>query len=436
MKSFYDTLQIAEKSCPPDCAACVKRCADIREGPPSTCAGIKVVHLPELGVHTAVACNQCSEPACAENCPTGAIWKDRDDGVVRIDEGKCLGCGLCELVCPYGGIRFDASARKAYKCDHCGGRPECIDACEENILSYLKARNVLKYWKEDDVSNPGTPLCPGCPAEGLLRVALRVFGGAIFFFGAPGCVATMVGGWGTQGTLRVPNTTTLMTNVASTMTGVKRYHRSVGQDVTCVAFVGDGTTVDVGFQPLSGAAERNENIIYICYDNEAYMNTGIQGSGSTPLHGWTFTTPVGGKWRGKRQGAKYMPLIMLHHGISYVATASIAFPEDYVRKLDKASKVKEGMSYIHLISPCPTGWRFPPEWSIRVSRLAVETNYFPLWEAEDGKVRMTVRLPQPAPVREFTALQGRFEHFDKAMLDALQGQVDKRYNSIIGLAGC
>lgn len=431
MRTCYNTLSAAYGQCSPGCTACQDACAQASaEG----CPLIKPVHLPEMDFHGVITCNQCGEPRCLEVCPTGAITKDEVDGVVRIDQERCLGCGLCDMICPYGGVHYEASIRKAFNCDLCGGQPRCIDACEEGVLSFLKSRDILKYLRDEDVSNPGTPLCPGCPAELLLRFALRIFGERIFFFGAPGCVATMVGGWGTQGTLKVANATTLMTNIPSTMTGVKRYYDSVGQDVKCVAFVGDGATVDVGFQPLSGAAERNENIVYICYDNEAYMNTGIQRSGSTPVHGWTFTSPVGGKWKGKPQGAKYMPLIMLMHGISYVATASFAFPEDYAKKLTKAKRVKEGMSYIHLISPCPTGWRFPPQLSIEISKLAVETNYFPLWEAENGQVRMTVQVRNPRPIHEFTKLQGRFGHFDEIMVDELQRELDRRYKRIVHLS--
>ncbi|MFH1951573.1 MAG: thiamine pyrophosphate-dependent enzyme [Pseudomonadota bacterium] len=431
MRTCYNTLSAAYGQCAPDCTACEDACARLNSaGYPR----MRSVHLPEVNFHGVITCNQCGEPRCIEVCPTGAITKDEAGGVVRIDQARCLGCGLCDMMCPYGGVHYEASMKKAFNCDLCDGQPRCVDACEEGVLSFLKGRDIVKYLKDEDVANPGTPLCPGCPAELLLRFALRIFGRRIFFFGAPGCVATMVGGWGTQGTLGVPNTTTLMTNVPSTMTGVKRYYESLGQDVTCVAFVGDGVTVDVGFQPLSGAAERNEKIIYICYDNEGYMNTGIQSSGSTPTHGWTFTTPVGGEWKGKSQGPKYMPLIMLLHGISYVATASIAFPEDYLRKLTKALEVKDGMSYIHLISPCPTGWRFAPPLGIKISRLAVETNYFPLWEAEDGQVKMTVPVSNPNPIQEFTKLQGRFAHFDKAMVDELQTLVDKRYKRIAHLA--
>jgi pyruvate/2-oxoacid:ferredoxin oxidoreductase beta subunit len=214
------------------------------------------------------------------------------------------------------------------------------------------------------------------------------------------------------------------------MTGVKRYYHKIGRDVKVVAFCGDGATADVGFQNVSGAAERGENLIYICYDNEAYMNTGIQRSGTTPQHTWTLTTPVGSTRRGKEQAAKYMPLIMALHGIPYVATAAISHLEDYAAKIAKAVEVKNGMAYIHLLSPCPAGWRAPIDMPIELSRMAVETNYFPLWEMEHGKYRLTHEVKKSKPIEEYTKLMGRFSHFTKEELEGLQQTVNSRFNFI------
>jgi len=225
----------------------------------------------------------------------------------------------------------------------------------------------------------------------------------------------------------------LMTNVPSVMTGVKRYFQKKGKDVTCVAFVGDGATADIGFQPLSGAAERGENLIYVCYDNEGYMNTGIQRSSTTPYGGWTTTTPATGKGRGKQRTAKNIPLIMAAHGIPYVATASPGDLEDFARKLVKAKAVKDGLSYIHLFSPCPTGWRASPDRVIDICRMAVETNYFPLWEMEKGEYRLTRRVKKPKPIQEFTKLMGRFSHLQERDYEELQKIVDSRLKVIEGL---
>jgi len=220
---------------------------------------------------------------------------------------------------------------------------------------------------------------------------------------------------------------TNMTNLPSTAAGFKRYYRKKGKDIRCVCFAGDGCFADVGFQPLSGAAERGENIIVICYDNEGYMNTGIQRSGTTPYLGWTTTTPVGTQKRGKQMPPKNMPLIMAAHDIPYVATATIGFPEDYAKKLSKAMAIKDGMSYIHLFTPCPTGWRATPDSGIDICRSAVETNSFPLWEYERGTYRFTHHVKNERPVSEYLGLMRKFSHLKKTDIEEIQRQVDARF---------
>jgi len=432
MKSFYDTLRIEENICPPDCKACHTRCTEVKKEKGQQGTGILEVHLPKLGVHTANTCNQCSEPACLDVCPTGAIIKNQDDGIVRITQTKCLGCGLCDLACPYGGIDFDATSKQASKCDLCEGEPQCVEACPVKAISVMKARSVVKHFHEDPLLM-GSSLCVGCPAETTLRFVLRVLGKDTYLFGAPGCATNVINGMGIRTMVRIPSHMSNMTTVPSTMTGVKRYHRKMGRDVRCVAFVGDGCATDVGFQPLSGAAERNENIIFITYDNEGYMNTGIQRSSTTPYGGWTTTTPAMGKRKGKRMSSKNVPLIMAAHDIPYVATAVIAYPEDLLMKLQKAMAVKDGMSYIHILSPCILGWGYSISQSLDILRAAVETNYFPLWECERGEYRMTHVVEKPKPITEYTALLKKFAHLDKEELDELQKIVNKRFDRIRAL---
>jgi len=283
------------------------------------------------------------------------------------------------------------------------------------------------------VFTPGVGLCAGCPIETMSRFTLKVLGKEVFLFGSPGCCSRIMQGLGTKASARVPSVFCLMTNVAATMTGVKRYYRKIGKDVTTVALVGDGATVDIGFQTLSGAAERGENLIYICLDNEAYMATGIQRSGSTPFLAWTNTSPVGKYRLGKAELPKYMPLIMADHGIPYVATATVSHLEDYAKKLTKAVEVKDGLVYIHILSPCPIGWRAPEDSAVEISRMAVETNYFPLWEAERGEFRLTYRPKSPLPIQEFTNLMGRFSHLTEKELEKLQKTVNSRFNLIESL---
>jgi pyruvate/2-oxoacid:ferredoxin oxidoreductase beta subunit len=225
-----------------------------------------------------------------------------------------------------------------------------------------------------------------------------------------------------------------MTGVASSATGLARYYRRTGQDATVVCFTGDGCASDVGFQPLSGAAERRENFIYITYDNEGYMNTGNQRSSATPLGAATTTTPVGKIGRGKPTVSKSLPLIMLMHRPAYMATATVSHLEDFAKKLVKAKEKKnEGFVYLHVFSPCPVGWRIDSNKVIEVCRTAVRTNYFPLWEAEDGKPRFTLEIANPRPVVEFTRLMRKFSHFNEEDMANLQKLVDERYALIKSL---
>lgn len=381
-----------------------------------------------MDFHGALTCLQCGQPWCLEACPTGAIKRDEEDGIVRIDKEKCLGCALCTLACPYGGIRCPPG-EKASKCDYCGGKPKCLDACRFGIISYWRPMAVLDQLEEtEDRVTPGTSLCTGCPAELALRFTLKVLGRDIILFGAPGCASLVICGFGIQATVGVPSVLCLLDNVSAMMTGAKRYYRKQGREVKVVAFVGDGATADVGFQSLSGSAERGENLIYICYDNEGYMNTGIQRSGTTPYGAWTTTTPTG-----KRQAAKNMPLLLAFNGAAYVATATIAFLEDYARKLKKALEIAEGLAYIHLFSPCPTGWRAPGYLALDISRLAVETNFFPLWEAERGVFRLTYEPRQPRPIAEFTRLMGKYSHLSTGEIEALQRLVEHQFRTIKAL---
>jgi phenylglyoxylate dehydrogenase beta subunit len=432
MKSFFDTLTIEENTCPPGCTACRTKCSEVKCSKGSDGTGIQEFHLPTIGVHMANVCNQCSEPACLEVCPTWAITKSAEDGIVRIKETKCLGCGLCDLACPYGGIDFHTGSRKASKCDLCDGDPQCKNACPVEAISSLKARTLVRSFHEDQFLS-GSPLCGGCPAETALRFILRIMGKDTFLFGAPGCACNLFNGAGTRSMCRVPSHMAPMTGVPSTMAGVKRYYRKLGKDVRCVAFVGDGCATDVGFQPISGAAERNENIIFITYDNEGYMNTGIQRSSSTPYLGWTTTTPAVGRRKGKRMASKSLPLIMAAHEIPYVATATIGFPEDLALKLQKAMSVRDGMSYIHLLSPCILGWGYGMSMSMDVSRLAVETNYFPLWEYERGEYRLTHPVKKPKPVAEYARLLKKFSHLDENDLKEFQRMVNQRFAHIHAL---
>ena len=422
-----DTLAIDFGACPPGCRACAEACAGAR-----TVERITALDLPEVAFHGAVTCGQCGEPACRDACPTGAIAKD-EGGVVRLSEARCVGCGACAIACVWGGITYDLGRGRAAKCDTCDGRPACVEACPTGTLSWVETSSLARRFGHPDPFTPGVGLCPGCAAELSFRLAFRLIGEDVVVFGAPGCAVMLVTGLNASATTRLPAVTGLMTNVPSLMTGVVRQLRRQGKRTRCVAFVGDGTTADVGFQALSGAAERGEPILYICYDNEGYMNTGVQRSSTTQQGARTMTTPVGPERSGKAQAAKDVPLLMAFHGAAYVATANVAFLDDFAAKLERALAVEDGFAYLHLYSPCHVGWGAPMDSALEIARRAVETRVYPLWEADHGRFRITHPVERPRPIDDFVELMGRFRHLGPAERAALGRAADDRYRRIEAL---
>jgi pyruvate/2-oxoacid:ferredoxin oxidoreductase beta subunit len=297
-----------------------------------------------------------------------------------------------------------------------------------------KRNRVFDYFVQDDPFAGGVAWCAGCPLELTARFVPKVLGKNTVFVGTPGCAAPVLHGQNIGAWHRLAYLASVMTGVPSKATGLSRYFDRMGQDATVVCFTGDGCATDVGFQPLSGAAERREKFIYLAYDNEGYMNTGNQRSSATPLGAATTTTPVGKIGRGKNVIAKNMPLIMLMHRPAYMATATLSHLEDFAKKLRKAKEKKnEGFVYLHVFSPCPVGWRIDSNRVIEVCRTAVRTNYFPLWEAEDGKPRFTVEVANPKPIAEFTKLMRKFSHLKEDGLAELQKAVDERFALIKSL---
>jgi pyruvate ferredoxin oxidoreductase beta subunit/2-oxoisovalerate ferredoxin oxidoreductase beta subunit len=197
-------------------------------------------------------------------------------------------------------------------------------------------------------------------------------------------------------------------------------------ETTVLSWAGDGGTFDIGFQSLSGAVERNEDCIFVCYDNEAYMNTGVQRSSSTPYGMRTTTTP-GQDWKKTRK--KNIMEIMAAHRIPYAATASIAFPEDMIAKFQKAKEKKGGSRFIHIFASCATGWGAPSEMSVKIARLAVQTNIFPLYEIENG-TRYTLNYKGDRPVEDYLQTQGRFKHLNKADIAQIQKTVTEDWTAV------
>lgn len=298
-------------------------------------------------------------------------------------------------------------------------------------MSYI---DVLK--QTQNVMTPGSSACQGCGGELILRRVMQIAGSNSVFAVPPGCMAGAgVDGWNFSNGCTAPIHITLLDNTAAFMSGVsKMYQRRGRTDVNIVAIAGDGATADCGFQSLSGAAERGTKMLYVCYDNEGYMNTGYQRSSTTSLGSSTSTTPAGDAINGKEQQQKYLPLIMAMHNIEYCATASPSNMADLVAKIQKGLDAsKRGFAYLHVFSPCPTGWKFAPNMSIEVAKKAVVSNMFPLWERENGKLTLS-RNPAPITVEEFIRGIGKFKKLSSEELAAIQHMVDERYALLVRLA--
>lgn len=289
--------------------------------------------------------------------------------------------------------------------------------------------------KSKDLVSPGVSACQGCGAELILRRVLQVAGKNTIIGIPPGCMAGAgVVGWNLDNGLRIPVHITLLDNTAALLSGVSNIYQRKGEDVNIIALAGDGATADCGFQSLSGAAERGEKLLYICYDNEGYMNTGFQRSSTTTKGSMTSTTPVGSVSKGKAQNQKYMPLIMAMHNVEYVATASPSNMRDLIEKVQKGLKAsKRGFAYIHVFSACPTGWGCKTDITIELARRAVKSNLFPLFEVENGKWKLNDNT-DPIPVSEFTGFLKKFKHLLPENLSEIEEMLEERMKLIRKLA--
>ncbi|MDI6884523.1 MAG: pyruvate synthase subunit PorB [Hadesarchaea archaeon] len=283
----------------------------------------------------------------------------------------------------------------------------------------------MKEFSDLELIAPGHRACAGCGCVLAMRHALKALGKNVIVSMATGCMEVISTPY-PETAWRVPWIHAAFENTAAVASGISRALKVLGkEEVKSVAIAGDGGTADIGLQALSGAVERGENILYICYDNEAYENTGIQRSGSTPYKAWTTTTPIGKISRGEDRPKKDLPAIIAAHGAPYVATASVAYPLDFIRKVKKAASIK-GPTYIHIHVSCTTGWRIPNDRSIEVARLAVLTGSWVLYEIEDGKLNVTFKPPKRRPVAEYLKLQGRFRHLTDEEIAEIQRMVDEQ----------
>ena len=282
---------------------------------------------------------------------------------------------------------------------------------------------------------PGHRACIGCAEALAVRLACKALGQNVIVTNATGCVE-IISSQLPYTSWRVPWMHTLFENTAAVASGIEaglkamvRKGRCAEQDVKVVAMAGDGGTSDIGLQALSGALERGHDFLYICFDNEAYMNTGIQRSSATPYGASTTTSPAGKVSIGQFTWKKNMPAIVVAHDAPYVATACPSYPFDLMDKVKKGLDTP-GPAYVHILSVCPTGWRCLPDLSVRIGRLAVETGIFPLYEVENGQYKLSFDFPKLRPVTDYLKLQGRFGHLSPDDISKIQTRVTEEYEKL------
>jgi pyruvate ferredoxin oxidoreductase beta subunit len=256
---------------------------------------------------------------------------------------------------------------------------------------------------------PGHRACPGCGAAVAVRQILRAAGKDTIVVSATGCLETFSSPYG-QSAWEVPWVHSLFENSAAVANGVEAALEVLGEKSHVIVISGDGGTYDIGLGILSGMFERKVNVTYICYNNEAYMNTGVQRSSATPLGATTTTTPLGKFSYGKTEVKKDLPAIAAAHGVEYIATATIAYPQDLMKKVAKAISIT-GSKYIEVFCPCCIGWGFDSSKTVQVARMAVETGLYPIYEWEKGQIVSVRKVPNKKPIEEYLQIQNRFKHF-------------------------
>jgi pyruvate ferredoxin oxidoreductase beta subunit len=369
----------------------------------------------------------------------------------------CILCGICAKVCPVQCIdvrrerkvdttRACEPGAGSFKIDEarCIGCGHCVESCALNALETTPALERRREFfqalatKEPGLAN-GHGLCSGCGASVVVQQVLSAVEGPYVAASATGCLEVS--------TSRYPYTAwkgsfihTNFENVAATLSGVETAFRALQKkgfaedDIKFIAFGGDGGTYDIGLQSLSGAMERGHRMLYVCYDNGGYMNTGFQRSSATPAGAWTSTSPVGTERIGKEQHRKNLTEIMVAHRLEYVAQASPHDPVDLIRKASKALSI-DGPTFLNVLSPCPRGWRSENHETIELAREAADTCYWPLFEVERGRYHLTYRPKKKLPVAKWLERQGRFAHLarneEHEMLVAIQKWVDDEWDLLL-----
>ena len=293
------------------------------------------------------------------------------------------------------------------------------------------AKPVAMDWGEPIF--PGSDGCAGCGTSIIIRHLLKILGKSTIIINPPSCSGVNFGA-----VVRVPWILANFAAGAAYETGVYRALRKKGKadKVYITSYSGDGGTVDIGLQSISGAAERGESMIWLCYDNEAYMNTGIQRSGSTPLFSATTSTPAGKVWPGKQVRRKNMLMIMAAHRIPYIATASLSYIPDLERKIKRAAEITragEGLAYLHIQQPCATGWYFPPEKTVEIGRLAVQTGAWPIVHIDHGDFKIDVKPKELRPIKEYLQPQARFRHLNDEQFEIIQRDAQYEWDTLLEL---
>ncbi len=293
--------------------------------------------------------------------------------------------------------------------------------------------------QKEELFSGGHRLCAGCGIPPIVRLILRSTSAGIVATTATGCleVGTSIYPYTSW---RIPWIHSAFENAASTISGVEAAYKAlkrkgnVEKETKFIAFGGDGGTYDIGFQALSGALERGHSFLYVCYDNGAYMNTGIQRSSATPYGGNTTTSPAGEVVPGKQQWRKDLTRIVVAHNIQYVAQASPHNWSDLSKKTEKALKV-DGPSFMNILSPCPLGWYTKSEDSMGLAKLAVDTCYWPLYEVDNGVLKVNYKPKEKKPVADWLKVQGRFKHLFKpgneGILKEFQERVDEEWERLL-----
>jgi pyruvate ferredoxin oxidoreductase beta subunit len=306
--------------------------------------------------------------------------------------------------------------------------------------------NLKELCKKEDKLTGGHRLCAGCGAGTIARQALMAASNKyeVVVTSATGCleVATTIfpfSAW------KVPFLHSAFENSAASCSGVETAYRSLrkqgkiaDKEIRFIAFGGDGGTYDIGIQSLSGAMERRHKMLYICYNNEAYMNTGIQRSGATPRGAHTTTAPTGKVKSGKEQFRKDLTAIMIAHDVPYVAQAVVGYWNDFMTKVEKALDT-DGPSFINIMQPCRLGWGYKPEDTMALGRMAVETCIWPIFEVVNGVYKINMKPKEKKPIAEFMKSQTRFKHLFKpenaGILADIQADVDRRWEKLQAMEG-